>query len=38
MSKKFPSDKINATKNALFFLPRVKLITFLLLICDFYIS
>ena len=38
MSKKFPSDKINGTKNALFFLLRPWLIAVLLLICDSYMS
>ena len=38
MLKKFPSDKINGTKKALFFFCELQLITVLLLICDFYMS
>ena len=36
--KKFPSDKVNGTKNALFFIREHQLITVLLLICDSYMS
>ena len=36
--KKFPLDKINGTKNALFFFREHQLITVLLLICDSSIS
>ena len=36
MLKIFPSDKINGTKNALFFFREHQLITVLLLICDSY--
>ena len=39
MIKEFPSDKINVTKYALFFLFReLQLITVLLLICDSYVN
>ena len=38
MLKKFPSDKINGTKNALFFFRELQLITVLLLIFHPYIS
>ena len=36
MLKKFPSDQINGTKNALFFISQAP--TLLLLICDSYMS
>ena len=36
MLKKIPPNKINGTKNAIFFLSR--LMTVLLLTCDFYMS
>ena len=36
MFKKIPSDKINCTKNALFFFRELQIITVLLLICDSY--
>ena len=39
MLKKFPLDKINGTKNALFFFFReLQLITVLFLICDSYMK
>ena len=38
MLKRSPSDKINVTKNALFFFRELQLITVLLLIRDSYIS
>ena len=38
MLKKIPSDKINGTKNILFFFRKLQLITVLLLICDSYTS
>ena len=37
MLKKFPSDKINVTKNALFF-RELQLVTVLLLIHDFILT
>ena len=36
--KKFPSDKINVTKNALIFFRELQLISVFLLNCDFYMS
>ena len=36
--KKFPSDKINGTKNAFFFFHKLQFITVLLLICDSYMN
>ena len=36
--QKFPSDKINVTKNAFFFFHELQLITVLLLICNSYTS
>ena len=36
--EKFPSDKINGTKNVLFFFCELQLITVLLLICDYHMS
>ena len=36
--KKFPSDKINGTKNSLFFFGELQLSTVLLVICDSYMS
>ena len=36
MFRKFPLDKINGTKNALFFFASSNLSQFLLLICNFY--
>ena len=38
MLKKFPSDKINGSKNVLFFFRELQLITVLLLICHSYMS
>ena len=38
MLKNFPSDKVNGTKNVLFFFRELQLITVLLLICDSYMS
>ena len=38
MLKKFPSDKINGTRHALFFFRDLQLITVLLLIRDSYMS
>ena len=38
MLKKFLSDKLNGTKNALFFLSRVELITVLLVMYVSYMS
>ena len=38
MLKKFPSNKISSTKNAIFFFCELQLITVLLLICDSYMS
>ena len=38
MLKKFPSDKINSTKNALFSFRELQLTTVLLLISDSYMS
>ena len=38
MLKKFPSDKINGTKNTLFFICELQLITVLRLISDSYMS
>ena len=38
MLKKIPSEKINGTKNALFFFRELQLITVLLLICDYYMT
>ena len=38
MLKKFPTDKINGTKNAFFFLRELQLIAVLLLIYDSYMS
>ena len=38
MLKKLPSDKINVTKNALYFFYELQLITVLLLIRDSYMS
>ena len=38
MLKTFSSEKINATKNALFFFRKLQLITVLLLICNPYMN
>ena len=39
MLKIYPLDKINGTKNALFFsIAKLQLITALFLVCDFYIK